>query len=115
MSIIRKIRAPFHADWCKKCTCTMNVTKKQLYMLPVLVDHYTPHEDAEYFIKNLIKVNRKSDIPTGYYGCGIIKYHCPECNYERVKLSVFLPVRDIEKLEDINYFEKGELDDFLEK
>ncbi len=109
------MRAPFHADWCKNCTNPMEVEKKQLYMLPVLVSHYTPREDAKYFTDNLIKIEKKSDIPTGYYGCGIIKYRCTECNYERVKLSVFLPVRGIEKLEDVNFYEKGELDEFLKR
>lgn len=113
MGILRKIRAPFHEDWCKKCTSAMTVTKKELFMLPVLVGHYVSHEDAEYYKKNLIKVSKKADIPTGYYGCGIFKYRCPDCGHERVRLKVFLPVRDVEKFEDMIYFENGEIDSIL--
>lgn len=113
MGIIRKMRAPFHEDWCKNCTKPMMVMKKELFMLPVLVDHYVSHEDAAYFKKNLIKISKKADIPTGYHGCGIIKYHCSNCNYDRTRVKVFLPVRDIEKFEDMVYYEKGELDSIL--
>lgn len=115
MSFFRKIRSIFHGDWCKECTEVMDITKKQLYMLPVLVDHYISHNDATYYKNNLIKVNRKADIPIGYYACGITVYCCPKCDYKCVKLSIFLPVRDQEKYEDTVYFENGEMDDFIYK
>ena len=82
-------------------------------MLPMMVGHYVSHKDASYYKKNLVKVSKKADIPTGYYACGITKYHCPECQSERVKLSIFLPVRDVEKLEEVVFYENGELDDFI--
>lgn len=114
MSFLRKMRAPFHDDWCKRCTEPMEIRKKELYMLPILVGHYMSHSDAEYYIQNLVKVNKKKDIPTGYYACGIYMYHCPKCNYKVVKLSIFLPVRDEEKFEEAIIFENGELDVFLQ-
>ena len=98
-----------------KCQSQMEEKKRQLYMSPMIVGNYTSHENAEYYKKNLIKVNQKSDIPTGNYACGMIQYECPECGHEAVKLSIFLPVRDIEKQEDAFLFEKGELDDFIRK
>lgn len=49
------------------------------------------------------------------YACGAILYECPECGHRAVKLSIFLPVRDVEKPEDAFYFENGELDDFIWK
>ena len=114
MSILRKIRAPFHDDWCRKCTEPMEVIKKQLYMLPILVGHYTSHTNAKYYIENLVRVNKKKDIPTGYYACGIYQYRCPKCTKRLVKLSIFLPVRDEEKYEETIIFENGELDNFLQ-
>lgn len=115
MNIIRKIRSPFHDDWCKDCGKEMEITKKQLYMLPQTVGHYVSHENASYYKQNLIKVERKADIPVGCYACGIHAYYCPECCNQLVKLSIFLPVRDQEKYEDVIYFHHGEMDDFLNK
>ena len=94
MSILRKIRSIFHDDWCSECTSVMETRKKQLYMLPQLVGNYVSHSNASYYKKNLIKVNKKAEIPTGYYACGIYEYRCPKCNNKLVKLSIFLPVRD---------------------
>lgn len=113
MGLLRKVRAPFHDDWCKKCTNEMSIEKRQLYMLPMIVGHYSTHENASYYIKNLVGVSKKIDIPTGYYACGITKYRCNSCNFERVKLSIFLPVRDVEKYEDTVFYENGEMDEFL--
>ncbi len=113
MSIFRKMRAVFHDDWCKECTATMDVVKKQLYMLPQSVGNYVSHTDAEYYKKNLMKIERKAEIPIGCYACGIYVYRCPECGSRMVKLSVFLPVRDEEKYEENIYFTNGEMDDFL--
>lgn len=113
MGFLRKIRGVFHDDWCSKCQSKMDERKRQLYSLPMMVGHYVSHENAEYYKNNLRKVSRKADIPTGQYACGMIVYECPECGHRAVKLSVFLPVRDQEKLEEGLYFEKGEMDDFI--
>jgi len=113
MRLFWKFRSLFHDDWCKKCGSTMEIKKHSLYMLPVLVSHYVSYQNANYYIDHLVKVNKKADIPIGYYACGIFTCHCPSCGYKTVKLSVFLPVRDQEKEEDIIYFEHGEMDNFL--
>lgn len=113
MGFLRKARAVFHDDWCSQCQSEMEVLKKQLYMLPMMVGHYISHSDAEYYKKNLILVSKKADIQTGMYACGIILYKCPKCCHRAVKLSIFLPVRDQEKQEEAFLFEKGEFDDFL--
>lgn len=62
----------------------------------------------------MIRVDKKADIPIGYYACGIYQYQCPNCKESLVKLSIFLPVRDQEKIEEIMYFKKGELDSFID-
>ncbi len=113
MGFLRKIRAAFHNDWCGKCQSQMVETGRQLYMLPISVDHYEPHQDAGFFIKNMRKVSCKAEIPAGFYACGAISYRCPECGHRMVKLSVFLPVRDQELPEDTVCFENGEMDAFL--
>lgn len=82
-------------------------------MLPMTVGHYYSHQDAKYYKQNLIKINKKADIPIGTYACGIISYQCPNCGYKLTKLSIFLPVRDQEKYEEYIYFKNGELDEFL--
>ncbi|MCI9366548.1 MAG: hypothetical protein HFJ54_08720 [Clostridia bacterium] len=64
MGIFKKLREKFHDDWCSKCQSKMDEKKRVLYMLPMRVGHYIEHKDAEYYKKNLIKVNRKADIPT---------------------------------------------------
>ncbi|MDE5671060.1 MAG: hypothetical protein K2I14_06325 [Eubacterium sp.] len=113
MSILRKMRAVFHDDWCKNCTEVMEVKKLQLYFMPQMVGNYISHQNAAYYKNNLIKVNKKADIPTGYYACGAYLYRCPSCGYKFIKLSVFLPVRDQEKPEETIIFENGEMDDFI--
>ncbi len=113
MKTLRKIRSFFHDDWCSECTDKMEVVRKQLYMLPMTVGHYVSHQNASYYIKNLIKVEKKKDIPVGYYACGIHWYRCLKCGHQAVKLSIFLPVRDQEKQEEVFFFEKGEMDAFL--
>jgi len=113
MGIFRKIKGIFHDDWCGKCQAKMDETIRQLYMLPMTVGHYCSHKDAEYYKRNLQKVARKADIPAGVYACGAIAYRCPECGHQIVKLSIFLPVRDEEKFEDVLIFENGELDEML--
>ena len=111
--MFRKIRSWFHADWCEKCYSEMTVINKKLFMLPITVGHYQSHENAQYYIDNLYFVKKKSEIPTGYYACGLKKYHCPNCHHEITQLNIFLPVRDVEKYEDTIYFKNGELDVLL--
>ena len=114
MGLFKRMRAIFHDDWCSQCQHQMDVLKKQLYALPTMrVGHYTAHEEPEYYKENLIPVEKKAQIPTGMYACGIHVYQCPQCGHRAVKLTVFLPVREEEKVEQALYFEKGELDDFL--
>lgn len=114
MGLFRKMRAAFHDDWCGKCQSEMRVANKQLYALPgVMVGHYVPHEEPEYYKNRLTKVSKKADIPTGMYACGIHTYRCPQCGHQAVKVTVFLPVRDDEKVEQVLYFDNGELDDFV--
>ncbi len=114
MGLFRKLREKFHDDWCSQCTAEMEVVHRQLYALPtMMVGSYVSHSDPGYYKEHLVKVERKAEIPTGMYACGIIVYRCPQCGHRAVKLSVFLPVRDQEKLEEGFYFENGELDDFI--
>lgn len=114
MALFRKLREKFHDDWCSECTTEMEIIRKQLYAMPEQrVGHFVPHREPEYYIKHLIPVERKAEIPTGMYACGIIAYRCPQCGHRAVKLSAFLPVRDEEKVEQNLYFEHGELDPFL--
>lgn len=115
MKMFKKIRAIFHDDWCSKCQGQMEEKKRKLYMLPMMVGHYTSHKNAKYYMENLTYVNKKAEIPTGFYACGVTLYECLECEHKMVKLSIFLPVRDEEKYEDFIYFENGELDDFIWK
>lgn len=111
MGLFRKIRSTFHDDWCSQCQNEMEVVHKQLYLLPdMIVGHYIQHDDADYYKRNLVKVSKKADIPTGMYACGMHVYRCPYCGHRAVKLTVFLPVRDEEKLEQVLYFENGEMD-----
>ncbi len=113
MGFLRKLRSNFHDDWCSECQNVMEERSRKLYMLPMMVGHYVSHNEPEYYKQNLILVNCKADIPTGKYACGIIAYRCPECFHKAVKLSIFLPVRDQEKYEDVFYFKNGEMDDFV--
>ena len=114
MGFIRKLREKFHDDWCSECTSEMEVIRRQLYALPTMtVGHYVRHEEPEYYKKHLVPVEKKAEIPTGMYACGITAYRCPQCGHRAVKLSVFLPVRAEEKAEQGLYFEHGEMDDFL--
>lgn len=114
MGIFRKMRAAFHDDWCSRCQTQMAENRRRLFAMPnMMVGHYVSHKDSEYYHKNLHPVSRKADIPTGMYACGLIAYQCPQCGHRAVKASIFLPVRDEEKMEEAILFEKGELDDLV--
>lgn len=115
MGIFKKAKAWLHDDWCTGCTEEMKLLKKQLFCLPTMtVGHYVDQNDPNYYQTNLVKVNKKSDIPAGVYACGAYLYQCPKCQKKVVKLTVFLPVRDQEQVDGVQLFENGELVDFLE-
>lgn len=114
MGIFRKMRAMFHEDWCSLCQSEMDVMHKQLFALPdVTVGHYCSHEEPGYFREHLVPVGKKSQIPAGMYACGLHQYRCPQCGNRRTKLTVFLPVREEEKIEEILFFDHGELDGLI--
>ena len=114
MGLFRKMRAMFHEDWCNLCQSEMDVLHKQLYALPdMMVGHYISHESPEYYKNHLVPVAKKAEIPSGMYACGCHAYRCPQCGNRRTKLTIFLPVRDQEKIEEIIFFDHGELDGFL--
>ncbi len=114
MGFFRNIRSIFHDDWCSRCKSQMEVVRKQLYALPdQRVGHYKAHDDAAYYQKTLVPIEKKAQVPTGMYACGMHVYRCPQCGHQAVKLTVFLPVRDEEKVEQALYFEDGEMDAFL--
>ena len=114
MGIFRTVRGKLRGNWCGDCDLEMEPVFRRLYGLPTMtVGHYVIHSEPEYFKKHLVPVEKKAEIPTGMYACGIIAYRCPQCGRRVAKLSVFLPVRDIEKEEQTLYFERGEMDDFL--
>lgn len=115
MSLLRKARALLHDDWCQTCTNPMTLTKKQLFMLPMMVGHYRSIDDPNYYVQNLVKVQKKSDIPTGYYACGTYLYHCQHCSKDIAKLTVFLPVRDQEQVEESHLMEDSALLEFLKQ
>lgn len=112
--MFRKLRSKLHDDWCGRCTKVMEIERKQLYAMPEqLVGHYVSHSEAAYYKSHLTPVCRKSDIPTGMYACGMTLYRCPYCRFTAVKVCVFLPVREEEKIEECLYFDKCELDEFV--
>ncbi len=113
MGIFRKIKASLLDDWCGTCQVPMDVTLRRLYTLPMTVGHYIPHKDAEYYRRNLSRAACRADIPAGVYACEAIAYRCPGCGRRIVMLSIFLPVRDLDKWQDSYLFSRGELDDFL--
>ncbi|MCI9446721.1 MAG: hypothetical protein HFH36_04875 [Lachnospiraceae bacterium] len=114
MGILRKMRSIFHEDWCNLCQSEMDVMHKQLYALPDLtVGHYRSEKNPAYYKKHLVPVAKKAEIPAGIYACGIHLYRCPKCGNRRTMLTLFLPVRDEEKIEEIIYFDNGELDEFI--
>lgn len=114
MGLFRKIRSIFHENWCNLCQSEMDVLHKQLYALPDLtVGHYSSHENPEYYLKHLVPVEKKAQIPAGIYACGLHSYRCPQCGNRRVQLTIFLPVREEEKTEEILFFDHGELDGLI--
>jgi len=112
--MLRRLRRLFHDDWCGVCAAQMEIQRRRLFAMPGMrVGHYVSHGEPEYFVKNLVAVERKAEIPVGMYACGLTAYRCPECGHRAVKAQVFLPVRDQEKPEEAFLFESGELDCLL--
>ncbi len=115
MGLFRKIKNRMREDWCSKCQDEMNLAGKQLYALPtMMVGHYIAHEDAAYYRNNLVPIRKKAEIPTGMYACGIHHYRCPLCGDHVYRLTVFLPVRDEEKLEQKLCYGYEEMGAFFE-
>lgn len=113
MGLIKKLKSKILDKYCTKCQNEMNITRQSLYALPEMrVGHYVRHEDAGYYKNHLVPILQKSQIPAGMYACSMCVYQCPQCGHRAVKLTVFLPVREEEKLEQLLYFDKGEMDDF---
>lgn len=114
MGILSRLKGKFRDDWCGKCQTEMTLLGKPLYALPTMrVGHYVQHDDADYYKKNLVPIRQKSQVPAGMYACGMHLYRCPVCGHRAVKLTVFLPVREEEKIEQLLLFENGEMDDFV--
>lgn len=114
MGLIKKLKSKIFDNCCSQCQNEMNITGQWLFALPEMrVGHYVRHEDADYYKKHLVPIMQKSQIPAGMYACNLYVYQCPSCGHQAVKLVVFLPVREEEKLEQGLYFEKGEMDDFV--
>lgn len=111
MGLFDKLKSKLSGDWCKHCSVKMEESRRKLFAMPQMsVGHYADHEDSGYYLKNLVPVSKKADIPIGMYACGIIEYRCPQCGRTIVKACPFLPVRNEEKNEMPHIFENCELD-----
>ena len=116
MGFLRKIRSVFYENWCGRCQIDMVTEHKKLYAMPdMTVGNYRSRRTPEYYRDHLVLVEDKSQIPAGMYACRMTASRCPECGYHKVRLELFLPVRDQEKREESFYFDKGELDSFIRK
>ncbi len=116
MGIFQKLKAALKDDWCSGCTVQMDEVGKQLYALPSMtVGHFQDIEDPNYYVQNLVKIQKKAEIPAGVYACGTYLYHCPQCGKTVAKLVVFLPVRDQEQVDGAHLFENKALIGFLQK
>ncbi len=114
MGLFGKIYACFHNDCCGSCQSRLDLVREQLYALPDMsVGGYVRCDDVRYYKKALVKVSGKADIPTGMYACRVHKYLCPKCGKKTVSLTVFLPVRDEEMVEQVLRFDHGEMDGFI--
>ena len=114
MGLMGRIYACFHSDCCGSCQSRLKLEREQLYALPCrTVDRYVRCDDAGFYKRALVKVKGKADIPTGMYACRVHRYRCPMCGKKMVRLTVFLPVRDEEMVEQILRFEDGEMDGFI--
>ena len=114
MGIFSTITKRFKDNWCKECKSEMNTAAKQLFWMPMTVGHYTEHKDAGYYLKNLQPIMNKKQIPPGYYACEVTMYRCSGCGKRITVVSPFLRVRNEEKNEIGQIYEKGELDSLFE-
>lgn len=116
MGLLSRIKAAFRDDCCCECKQVMDVSFKQLFALPdQMVGHYVQHDQPNYYKTHLVKITKKADVPTGMYACGMHVYRCTNCGHKAVKLTIFLPVRNEEKVEQVLLFNHGEMDDFVLK
>lgn len=114
MGFFQKAKAWLLDDHCTGCAVPMDTVKKQLYMLPnLIVGHYVAYDDPHFYESHMVQVNKKADIPTGFYACYAYVYQCPKCHKQVVKLKIFLPVRDQEQLEDTYLYEEPSLIKFV--
>ncbi len=113
MGLFSKLKAAVKDDWCGDCSSKMDEIEKRLYLMPMSVGHYVDHKEAQYYIKNLIPINSKAEVPIGMYACRITVYRCPECQKRIAMVLPFLPVRDQERTEFAHYYKNGELDSFI--
>ena len=110
MGLFSGLKKKMQDDWCGTCKTQMPQIGEQTYLLPMTVGHYSDHKDAAYYLQNLRPVRSRTDIPTGMYGCTARAYQCPSCGYRFETLIIFLPVRDMDKLETAHVFKNRELD-----
>ena len=115
MSLFKKAKAWFRDDWCTECVAPMEARKKQLFLLPMTVGHYETFDSAGYYLRNLIRISKKSDIPAGTYASRVYLYHCPSCDKNVAKVVNFLPLRDQEQIEETFLFEDQDFFDFVSK
>lgn len=114
MQLFKQVKRKLSNSVCKTCGNKVTEIHHQLYALPNTVGNYQTHRhDPSYYRENLREVCSKEMIPTGRYACELTVYKCFDCGHQKVCLSIFLPVRDEEKYEEIFYYDHGELDDFL--
>ncbi len=114
MGWMGKLYACFHRNCCESCLCEQDLVREQLYALPTMqVGRYIRCSDVRYYRRALEKVRSKTEIPTGMYACRIQKYLCPKCGKKMVRLTIFLPVRDKEMVEQVLYYNDGEMDGFI--
>lgn len=113
MGLLQNLRNFFRDDCCDRCKTPAKEDGRQLFALPMTVGHYVSHKDADYYRRNLYPVTGKANIPAGVYACHAVRYRCPDCGRQFVKLSIFLPVREQEMVEESLLFREGELNDLV--
>lgn len=114
MSIFNNLKARLNGDWCSDCKAQMEVARERLFALPTMrVGHYSDHENADYYVKNLVPIDDKKEVPLGMYACRLIEYRCIQCGKRLVKACPFLPVRDAERAEIAHIYKNGELDELF--
>lgn len=113
MGLLQTLRAAFRDDYCDRCKVQAEEAGRRLFALPMTVGHYSSHKEADYYRRNMYPVTDKAEIPAGVYACHAVRYRCPDCGRQFVKLTVFLPVREQEKFEEALLFREGELNDIV--